>query len=74
MYQQLLLFWQNPPEFNNYLKYINLPNIRAAMNVGKMSYGLQSEAVEKALIEDIMDTVKDWLAVLMNNYKVLIIN
>ena len=41
------------------------------MKVGKMPYGLQSETVEKALIEDIMDTVKDWLAVLMENYKVL---
>ena len=40
------------------------------MKVGKISYGLQSEAVEMALINDIMDTVRDWLSVLMDNYKV----
>lgn len=40
------------------------------MKVGKLSYGLQSEAVEQAIVLDIMDTVRDWLAVLMENYKV----
>lgn len=42
------------------------------MKVGNLSYGLQSEAVEKTLILDVMDTVKDWLVVLMENYKVMI--
>ena len=40
------------------------------MKVGKMPYGAQSETVEKAIVLDIMDTVRDWLAVLMDNYKV----
>lgn len=40
------------------------------MKVGKLSYGSQSEAVEQAIVLDIMDTVRDWLAVLMENYKV----
>ena len=42
------------------------------MKVGKLDYGLQSEDVELALVNDIMDTVRDWLAVLMDNYKVRI--
>ena len=40
------------------------------MKVGQMPYGLQSEEVEQAIVLDIMDTVRDWLAVLMENYKV----
>ena len=42
------------------------------MKVGNLSYGLQSEAVEKALILDIMNTVRDWLSTLMDHYKVLV--
>ena len=40
------------------------------MKVGKLSFGLQSGDVILALTNDIMDTVRDWLAVLMDNYKV----
>ena len=41
------------------------------MKVGEIPYGAQSGTVEKAIINDIMDTVRDWLAVLMDNYKVI---
>ena len=40
------------------------------MKVGEMPYGAQSTDVEKAIVLDIMDTVRDWLAVLMENYRV----
>ncbi len=40
------------------------------MKVGKLPYGMEAEMVEEAILLDIMDTVRDWLAVLMENYKV----
>ena len=40
------------------------------MKVGSIGYGLQSDDVEKTLILDVMDTVRDWLSILMDNYKV----
>lgn len=40
------------------------------MKVGSVPYGAQSSDVEKAIVLDIMDTVRNWLAVLMENYKV----
>lgn len=63
-------YFQAPPEYNYYIDYINQPSIRKLMKVGAMPYGAQSDAVEKAIVLDIMDTVRDWLAVLMDNYKV----
>ena len=68
----LLPLFQQPPDYNYYIDYINQPAIRKIMKVGKMPYGAQSDAVEKAIVLDIMDTVRDWLAVLMENYKVII--
>ena len=66
----MLPLFQEPPDYNYYIDYINQPAIRKIMKVGKMPYGAQSDAVEKAIVLDIMDTVRDWLAVLMDNYKV----
>ena len=66
----LLPLFQEPPDYSYYIDYINQPAIRKIMKVGKMPYGAQSDAVEKAIVLDIMDTVRDWLAVLMENYKV----
>ena len=40
------------------------------MKVGNLSYGFQSDMVEESLIMDVMDSVRDWLSVLMDNYKV----
>lgn len=40
------------------------------MKVGKIPYGVEADTVEKAIMLDIMDTVKDWLAVLMDKYRV----
>lgn len=40
------------------------------MKVGKITYQRQNDDVYLALVPDIMDTVRDWLAVLMDNYKV----
>lgn len=40
------------------------------MHVGNLSYGSQSVQVEEAIINDVMDSVRDWLSVLMDNYRV----
>ena len=66
----MLFLLQGPPEFNYYSNYINQASVRKMMKVGSLGYGLQSDDVEKALILDVMDTVRDWLAILMDNYKV----
>lgn len=69
-----ILRQEEPAEYSYYINYINQAAIRKLMKVGKLPYGAQSESVEKAIVLDIMDTVKDWLAVLMENYKVLLYN
>ena len=40
------------------------------MKVGHLDYGQLSNAVEEALMLDIMDSVSDKLIVVMENYKV----
>ena len=46
-----------------------MPEVRKAIHVGNLTYN-DGSAVEKHLLKDVMDTVKPWVAVLMNNYKV----
>ncbi|XP_064401452.1 probable serine carboxypeptidase CPVL isoform X1 [Halichondria panicea] len=58
------------PDFNYYVPFINTTDIRRTIHVGSLSYGSQSEDVVMALGNDIMDTVRDWLSVLMENYKI----
>ncbi|XP_064401450.1 probable serine carboxypeptidase CPVL isoform X3 [Halichondria panicea] len=60
----------SPPDFNYYVPFINTTDIRRAIHVGSLSYGSHAEDVEMALGNDIMDTVRDWLSVLMDNYKI----
>lgn len=45
------------------------PAVRNAINVGNLTFH-SAEEVEKHLRNDIMDTVKPWMAILMDNYKV----
>ena len=44
------LWLQAPPEFAYYTPYLNLTSTRKAIHVGSLGYGLQSDAVEQALI------------------------
>ena len=46
-----------------------MPEVRKAIHVGNLTYN-DGSAVEKHLLKDVMDTVKPWIAVLMDNYKV----
>lgn len=60
---------QQPEEFNYYGSYLAKPEVRAAIHVGNLTYN-SGTAVEMHIINDIMDTVKPWIATLMDNYKV----
>ncbi|KAL8558529.1 hypothetical protein ACOMHN_038853 [Nucella lapillus] len=64
---------KEPAEYDYYGKYLAYPEVRRAIHVGNLTYN-SGKAVEKNLLNDIMDTVKPWIAVLMDNYEVLIYN
>ena len=61
----------SPPEYDYYPEYLALPAVREAIHVGGMAYN-DGSAVEEHLIADIMQSVREWLAVVMDNYRVLI--
>lgn len=67
------LLTEEPAEFEYYGKYLADPTVRKAIHVGNLTYN-DGEAVEKHIINDIMASVKPWVATLMDNYKVLIYN
>ena len=60
---------QQPEDFGYYGQLLALPEVRKSIHVGNLTYNDGSE-VEKHLINDIMDTVKPNVTVLMDNYKV----
>ncbi|KAL5006260.1 hypothetical protein ScPMuIL_015066 [Solemya velum] len=62
---------QAPPEFEYFLKYIADPSVRKSMHVGNLTYN-SGEKVEMHLMNDIMQSVKPWVAVLLDNYKALL--
>lgn len=60
---------QEPEDFNYYGNYLAKPEVRAAIHVGNLTYNSGTQ-VEIHLMNDVMDTVKPWIATLMENYKV----
>lgn len=48
---------------------MTLPQVRRAIHVGNLTFHSGAE-VEKHLLEDVMKSVKPWLSVLMDNYRV----
>lgn len=54
--------------------YVQRPDIRAAIHVGKMPFNGVSTNVELNLVNDIMQSITPWLTELLNNYRVLIYN
>lgn len=46
-----------------------LSEVRKAIHVGNLTFHDGSE-VEKHLLSDVMKTIKPWLALLMDNYRV----
>jgi len=61
----------SPASFNYFSAYLNQPAQRAALHVGDATLHSGS-AVERALIPDVMQSVKQELDVLMQNYNVLL--
>ncbi|KAM4704652.1 putative serine carboxypeptidase CPVL [Rhinophrynus dorsalis] len=51
--------------------FLSLPEVRKSIHVGNLTFHDGSE-VEKHLLSDMMKTIKPWLAVLMDNYRVLL--
>ncbi|XP_018430107.1 PREDICTED: probable serine carboxypeptidase CPVL [Nanorana parkeri] len=79
-------FFQNVTGCNNYFNFLQcqepadqgyfglflaLSEVRKSIHVGNLTFHDGSE-VEKHLLSDVMKTIKPWLAVLMDNYRVLL--
>ncbi|XP_067648755.1 probable serine carboxypeptidase CPVL isoform X3 [Haliotis asinina] len=64
---------EEPAAFNYYGPFLARPDVRRAIHVGNLTYN-DGNAVEKHLMNDVMQSVKPWIATLMDNYKVLIYN
>lgn len=46
-----------------------LPEVRKSIHVGNLTFH-DGFKVEEHLLEDVMKTIKPWLAILMDNYRV----
>ncbi|MEE6465955.1 hypothetical protein FKM82_006766 [Ascaphus truei] len=79
-------FYQNATGCSNYFNYLqcqepldqeyfgpflSLSEVRKSIHVGNLTFHDGTE-VEKHLYSDLMKTVKPWLAVLMDNYRILL--
>ncbi|XP_041041021.1 probable serine carboxypeptidase CPVL isoform X2 [Carcharodon carcharias] len=62
-----------PLDQNYFGAYLSQPEVRSFIHVGNLTFHDGSE-VEKHLLKDIMQSVKPWVAILMNNYRVLMYN
>ncbi|XP_078284634.1 putative serine carboxypeptidase CPVL isoform X2 [Rhinoraja longicauda] len=59
-----------PPDQSYFNNYLSLSEVRKSIHVGNLTFHDGSK-VELHLLEDIMQSVKPWLTILMNNYRVL---
>lgn len=58
------------PEDQEYFSpFVTLPQVRSAIHVGNLTFH-NGVDVEKHLLEDVMKSIKPWLGVLMDNYRV----
>ncbi|XP_053570165.1 probable serine carboxypeptidase CPVL [Bombina bombina] len=62
---------QEPADQKYFGSFLSLSEVRKSIHVGNLTFHDGSE-VEKHLLSDVMQSVKLWLAVLMDNYRVLI--
>ncbi|CAN7997625.1 unnamed protein product, partial [Ixodes pacificus] len=67
------LLSKEPKQLGYYNAFVQTALVRKAIHVGKLTFN-DGDAVEAHLLEDIMKSVKPWLTVLMENYKVMIYN
>ncbi|KAG8442963.1 hypothetical protein GDO86_011689 [Hymenochirus boettgeri] len=63
--------FEEPLDQEYFGSFLSLSEVRKSIHVGNLTFHDGSE-VEKHLLSDVMKTVKPWLAVLMDNYRVLI--
>ncbi|KAK3571860.1 hypothetical protein QTP86_020441 [Hemibagrus guttatus] len=61
---------QEPEDQEYFSRFVTLPTVRSSIHVGNLTFHDGSE-VEKHLLQDIMKSIKPWLGVLMDNYRVL---
>lgn len=66
------LYSSQPPEGDE-SAFVNKPEVREAIHVGSSVFHSGSD-VELALMEDVMQSVAPWLAILLDNYRILIFN
>nr|XP_032630767.1 probable serine carboxypeptidase CPVL isoform X3 [Chelonoidis abingdonii] len=64
---------QEPADQEYFGAFLSLSEVRKAIHVGNLTFH-DGSTVEKHLLEDVMKTVKPWLAVIMDNYRVLLYN
>ncbi len=64
------LLSKQPDEFDNYPKLLQKAEVRKAIHVGNLTYDGISMTVHEHLDEDMTKSVKPWLEVLLENYKV----
>lgn len=62
---------QEPEDQEYFSKFVTLAAVRRAIHVGNLTFHDGSQ-VEKHLVQDVMKSIKPWLGVLMDNYRVLI--
>jgi vitellogenic carboxypeptidase-like protein len=70
-YYMNYLVSEEPEDMSYFGPYLDLPSTRKAIHVGNLTFN-DGKQVESHLLEDVMKSVKPWVAVLMDNYKVLI--
>ncbi|XP_064617253.1 probable serine carboxypeptidase CPVL isoform X2 [Liolophura sinensis] len=64
---------QEPADYGYYGNLLAKPEVRKAIHVGDLPYNA-GDKVEMHLLTDFLQSTKPWLAVLMDNYKVMIYN
>uniref|UniRef100_A0A8C5GN16 Probable serine carboxypeptidase CPVL n=1 Tax=Gouania willdenowi TaxID=441366 RepID=A0A8C5GN16_GOUWI len=64
---------QEPENYKYFAQFVMLPSVRLAIHVGNLTFNNGSD-VEAHLQQDVMKSIKPWLGVLMDNYRVLIYN
>uniref|UniRef100_A0A0K8SZ92 Carboxypeptidase n=1 Tax=Lygus hesperus TaxID=30085 RepID=A0A0K8SZ92_LYGHE len=73
-YYNIMLMGKSPPEAEIFDEFFNTENNRLKLNAGNRKFRHNSKKVAKYLRDDILTSIVDWLAVLMENYRVLIYN
>ncbi|KFM61848.1 putative serine carboxypeptidase CPVL, partial [Stegodyphus mimosarum] len=67
------LMTKTPEDFERFREYVVFPEFRKAVHVGNLTFQ-DGKKAQKHLLTDIMKSVKDQVAVIMDNYRVLFFN